>query len=399
MSIYRGFGLETIINASGGVTRLGGAPMPAAVLEAFHSAAEEWVPLEQLQGFASLRIAEATGTESGLIATGAAGALTMGTAAILAGHDIARMDALPCCRGFPNQFLISRDQRSGYDHAVRAAGAELVEVGYNEVVSGAGVRRTEPADYAVAVTSETAGILYVVSPHSQPPLETVVETAKMHRLPVLVDAAGELPPRENLKTIPGSGADLVAFSGGKSIRGPQSTGILCGRRDLISSAALQMLDMDEHFELWDPPSALIERGNLKGLPRHGIGRTLKVSKEEIVALLTALDLFITGAYDHDIDRFGALLKTVAAGLSSTLATTQLNRGRYPESIPLLEVTVDESALGKSAFEVCRRLRNGSPPIYVGHGHLAAGRLLINPLCIREEDVESLIRRLMEELTV
>ncbi|AWT59033.1 MAG: D-glucosaminate-6-phosphate ammonia lyase [Candidatus Moanabacter tarae] len=398
MSIYRDFGLEPIINASGGVTRLGGAPMPEKVLEAFHSAAEDWVPLEQLQGFASLRIAEATGTDSGLVVTGAAGALTMGTAAILAGHDIARMDALPHSRGFPNQFLISRDQRSGYDHAVRAAGAELVDVGYNEIISGAGVRRTEPVDYAVGVTSETAGILYVVSPHSHPPLETVVEIGKKHHLPVLVDAAGELPPRENLTAIPGSGADLVAFSGGKSIRGPQSTGLLCGRRDLISSAALQMLDMDEHLELWDPPDELIDRGNIQGLPRHGIGRSLKVSKEEIVAFLTALDLFVGGAYDH-VDRFEDLLKTVSVGLSSTLATMRINRGRHSESIPLLEVTIDELALSKSATEVCWRLRKGSPPIYVGHGYLAQGKLIINPLCIKERDVEFLISRLMEELTV
>ena len=212
-----------------------------------------------------------------------------------------------------------------------------------------------------------------------------------------MDAAGELPPRENLTIIPGSGADLVAFSGGKSIRGPQSTGLLCGRRDLISSAALQMLDMDEHLELWDPPDELIDRGNIQGLPRHGIGRSLKVSKEEIVAFLTALDLFVGGAYDH-VNRFEDLLKTVSVGLCSTLATMRINRGRHSESIHLLEVTIDELALRKSATEVCWRLRKGSPPIYVGHGYLAQGKLIINPLCIKERDVEFLIRRLMEELT-
>src|SRR4029077_9838649 len=114
------------------------------------------------------------------------------------------------------------------------------------------------------------------------------------------DAAGELPPRSNLRAILATGADLVTFSGGKAIRGPQATGILCGRRDFVGAAAVQMLDMDDHFELWDPPSHLIDRSRLPGLPRHGIGRALKVSKEQIIALLTALRLFADGAYDHEV---------------------------------------------------------------------------------------------------
>src|SRR5438270_11721230 len=97
-------------------------------------------------------------------------------------------------------------------------------------------------------------------------------------------------PRHNLRSLPATGADLVAFSGGKAIRGPQATGILCGRRDLIGAAAVQLLDMDDHPELWDPPPDLIDKHRLAGLPRHGIGRGFKVSKEQIVALLTALRL-------------------------------------------------------------------------------------------------------------
>ena len=123
-------------------------------------------------------------------------------------------------------------------------------------------------------------------------------------LPVLVDAAGELPPRRTCATIVATGADLVVFSGGKAIRGPQATGILCGRRDCIGAAALQMLDMDDHFELWEPPAELIDRSRLAGMPRHGIGRALKVSKEQIVALLTALKLFTSGDLRSRIGRHG-----------------------------------------------------------------------------------------------
>src|SRR5947209_14281974 len=170
MSIYDDWGLEPIINASGAVTRLGGAPMPEAVLEAFCAAARESVPLDQLQGVASRAITEATGAEAGLMTSGAAAALTLGAAAILTGHDLGRMERLPHCDGFPHEFLVAREQRNGYDHAVRAAGARLVEVGFHEIVSGAGVRRAEAWEFAAAFGPLTAGGPYVHAPQAPPPL-------------------------------------------------------------------------------------------------------------------------------------------------------------------------------------------------------------------------------------
>src|SRR5438874_3004524 len=314
MSIYDDWGLEPIINASGAVTRLGGAPMPEAVLEAFCAAARESVPLDELQAVASRALAEATGAEAGLITSGAAAALTLGAAALLTGYDLGRMERLPSCDGFPHELVVAREQRNGYDHAVRAAGARLVEVGFNEIVAGAGVRRTEVWEYEAAFGPHTAGVFYVYDPGSRPPLAEVVARAHARGLPVLVDAAGELPPRSNLRALVASGADLVAFSGGKAIRGPQATGILCGRRDLIGAAAVQMLDLDDHYELWEPPPELIDKARLGGIPRHGIGRALKVSKEQIVALLTALRLFVDGAYDDELPAQRRRLEPITAAL-------------------------------------------------------------------------------------
>ena len=395
MSIYRALGVEPIINACGSVTRLGGAPMPPEVVAAFAEAARESVSLEDLQAAASRRIAELTGAEAGLVTSGSAGALTLGAAAILTGHDLGRMERLPHCDGFPNELIIAREQRSGYDHALRASGATLVEVGFNEIVANAGVRRTEAWEYAAAVTARTAGIVYVHAANACPGLEAVVEVARQHELPVLVDAAGQLPPRSNLKAITASGADLVAFSGGKAIRGPQSTGILCGRREFISAAALQMLDMDDHFDLWEPPADLIDRSKLSGHPRHGIGRALKVSKEEIVALLTALEAFASGSYDADLPRFRARLESLVSALSESPVTCHIVDPRDGESWPLLEIAVEESA-GRSAFEVCRDLRTGTPPVYVGHGQLSDGLLTINPLCLDDESTKTLAHRLRNE---
>ncbi len=397
MTSYKDLGLNSIINACGTVTRLGGAPMRGEVLDAFHEAAQEWVPLEQLQAAASRKIAETTGAEAGLITAGSAAALTLGTAAILARHDLGRMEKLPQTDGFPNEIIIAREQRSGYDHAIRAAGARLIEVGFNEVTSNAGVRRAELWEFEAAITPQTAGIAYVLGPGSCPGLSDLVEMAHRHNLPVIVDAAGELPPRENLNRIPATGADLVAFSGGKAIRGPQSTGILCGRRDLISSAALQMLDMDDHLELWDPPAEFIDRSQLAGIPRHGIGRALKVSKEEIVALLTALELFSTGAYDDDPPRLLGHLNSIQTGLQNAHAECRIVEPAARDRWAVLEISVDEQTLGRTAFDVCKALREGAPPVYVSHGKLSEGTLVVNPLCLSEESTAQLSRRLLEEL--
>ena len=396
MGVYESLGLTPVINASGAVTRLGGAPMSKTVLNAFHEAAGDWVPLDRLQAAACKMIGQVTGAEAGIVTAGSAAALTLGAAAIMARMDLGRMERLPQTDGFVDEFVVAREHRNGYDHAVRAAGAKFVEVGYNEITAGAGVRRVEVWEYEAAFTERTAGVFYVYLDNSAPPLKEVVKAAHRHELPVLVDAAGELPPRSNLTLASVTGADLVALSGGKAIRGPQSSGILCGRRDLIGSAALQMLDMDDHFELWEPPSALFDADQLDGAPRHGIGRAMKVSKEEIVALMTALALFASGGYDDEIPAQLARLQSIADKLGQGDVEFQLHEALNGESSPILEVYVSD-ADDVTAVEVCRNLRQGTPPIYVSHGKLSQGILVVHPLCMSDEGAASLADRLLEEL--
>ena len=397
MGVYEELGLRPIINASGAVTRLGGAPMPAAVLDAFRAAAAESVPIDLLQGAAARIIAETTGTEAGLVTAGAAAGLTLGAAAMLTGYDLARIERLPHCDGFPDEVVVAREHRNGYDHAVRLAGARLVEVGFNESGSGVGMRRVEAWEYEAAFGPHTAGVLYVLTAGSRPPLAEVVRRAHAHHLPVLVDAAAELPPRSNLRAIAATGADLVVFSGGKSICGPQATGILCGRRELVGAAALQMLDIDEHLDLWQPPPELIDRAKLPGMPRQGIGRGFKVSKEQIVALLTALKLFASTDHEAELPAHRKRLTMIADALAGTAARCTL-REEAPECLPMLEIAVDEQALGRTAVAVCGRLRQGSPPCYVGHWALDEGLLLLNPMHLDDQRAAELARRLRDELT-
>ena len=393
MSVYDSLGVRPIINASGPVTRLGGAAMPQTVLEAIQDAAREWVPIEQLQAAASKMISQVTGAEAGLVTSGAAASLTLGAAAIMAGYDLGRMGRLPNTESMPNEFVVARDQRSGYDHAVRAAGAKLVEVGFNEVVAGAGVRRAEAWEYEAAFNERTAGVLYVYTSTSQPALESVVEAAHRHDLPVLVDAAGELPPRANLMLPAMTKADLVAFSGGKAIRGPQSTGLLCGEKELIASAALQMLDMDDHWDLWEPPVEFIDRRKLKGMPRHGIGRSMKVAKEEIVALVTALAIFASEDPADENEMHREHLQLIVEAVEGPTVRCDIVESLGDERVPLLEITL----IATDALEVCRGLRKATPPIYVGHDKLSEGKLVINPMCLDRDAAETLARQLRKEL--
>ncbi len=158
-----------------------------------------------------------------------------------------------------------------------------------------------------------------------------------------------------------------------------------------------MLDMDDHAELWQPPAALIDRQRLAGLPRQGIGRGLKVAKEQIVALLVALEAFVNGESDARLADDHRRLTAIAGGFDSCPVECRIEQ-TDSQSLPLLEITLDEQQLGRSAMEVCRRLRAGSPPCYVGHALLSEAKLLINPLHLDDPRSEQLTRRLREELT-
>ncbi|MEE2989798.1 MAG: aminotransferase class V-fold PLP-dependent enzyme [Planctomycetota bacterium] len=392
MSIYKKLGVEPIINATGNVTRLGGSRLRTVALEAYALASQQSVSLEHLQAAASQQIANLTGAEAGLITSGAAAGLTLGSAAILTGLDAGRMEKLPDTRDMPAEIIVAREHRSGYDHAVRASGAQLVEVGFQEQVAGAGVRRAEAWEYEAAIGDQTAGILYVEHSTAHPPLADIVAVAQSHNLPLLVDAAGELPPRENLRRLATCGADLVVFSGGKAIGGPQPTGILAGRRDLVAAAALQMLDMDDHPRTWDPPVEFIDPEMVTGMPRHGIGRSMKVSKEAICALLAALDEFVSTDPAEQLARWRDWLEQIHNSLVRSTANCQLVESPDGQQPPRLEIHVNQDA-----FELCRALRAGSPPIYVGHGRLDEGILVINPVALAEDEVPLLGGRLMKLL--
>jgi len=380
--LFERLGVPTIINAHGPSTRLSGGLMRPEVAQAMVEASARCVDIAQLQAAAGKVIAEATGAEAGYVTSGAAAGLLLATAATIAGLDAGAMSRLPDTRGLKNQVIVARSQRNMYDHAVRAAGARLVEVGLPDRIAGAGIRDAEPWEYDAAITDRTAAIYYVATPDSRPCLCDVCDVAQARGVPVIVDAAAQLPPLSNLKRFIADGADLVVFSGGKAIGGPQASGILAGRRDLIMSAALQHLDMDVDPATWAPPVGLIDRSLLTGLPHHGIGRSCKVGKEEIAGLVTALTLALKE--DADGSR-QAHWQRLAEDLSARLAKLGLGEATVAPDPARAEVPSVHLAVGPNAVNLARALIDGEPAVHSNPARHGDGVLVFGVMCLGDDD--------------
>jgi L-seryl-tRNA(Ser) seleniumtransferase len=371
MSVYARFGVPTLINAAGTVTRLSGGHMHPEVLAAMRDAASACVDMVALQAGASRVIARVTGAESGIVTSGASAALLLGAAACLAGLDSARMNQLPHVPDGRNEIIIVRSQRNMYDRALTVAGGRIVEVGIPDRYSGPGVRDAAPWEIEAAITPHTVAICYLAQPQSRPLLAEVVSVAHAHALPVLVDAAAQLPPQENLRRFLTEGADLVAFSGGKAIGGPQASGLLAGRGDLVASALIQMLDLDLFADTWNPPDEFARLRQLRGLPLHGIGRSCKVGKEEIVGLLVALERFVaTNEAAQQAAWRDILQAVVAAAEGTSFRLTILDR-----AVPLLEVRAPD------ATALAVRLAVYDPPIHCSVGRREGNVLVISPAAL------------------
>jgi L-seryl-tRNA(Ser) seleniumtransferase len=388
MSIYDRYGVRTIINAKGPATRLSGRILDPEVTTAMTEAAGYCVDMAELQAGASKVIERHTGAEAGIVTSGAAAGLLLGTAACIAGLSPGKMGRLPDTHGLKSEVIMVRSQRNFYDHAVRTTGARIVEVGLPDRYAGAGVRDAEPWEIEDAIGKETAAICYVAGGRAQPPLTEVVRVAHHAGVPVIVDAAGQLPPVANLRRFLAEGADLVTFSGGKAIGGPQGSGILAGKRELIMSAVLQQLDLDIYWEQWTPPAPLIEKQRLAGAPQHGIGRPCKVGKETLIGLLVALEKFAAEDDDARARRFQPVIQRLHAALAGVdHARLQITAG----AIPKLELHVSRD-IPRTAMEICIELERGNPSVHTDASQAQAGIVSFNPWCLREGDAEKIAAR-------
>ena len=366
--VYRAINVKPIISAAGSTTLHGGTRTRPEVLAAMSKAARVMVHIDELNREAGKIIAQLTGAEAAFVSSGAAGGLVLQAAACIAGADPAKMQQLPDTDGHKNKIIIQRCHRFPYDQAYRVAGARLVDVG-----EGRGCASWQ---LEAAITERTAAVAYLVSPFRSRralPLEQVCEIAHARDIPVIVDAASMLPPRANLRKYVALGADMVVFSGGKGVRGPQGTGILCGRADLIEAAAAN------------------------ANPRQFLGRPLKVAKEEVIGLITALHLFVQEDEEAENQRYLALVQKVVDALIEVpgLRVT-VEQDEYDYPIPTARIQFRPEWRGLSRDQILAAMAQGDPPIYL-HPHGNPDELAVDPLNLDEEDTEVIVRRLREEL--
>ena len=394
MTIYERLGVRPVINAAGTLTRLGGTLMCAEAVQAMNEAARISVAIEELQEAASRVIAGHTGAEAGLVTSGAFGALVLASGACIAGLDVPRMNRMPrYAYDAGCEVVICRHHRNSYDKAFDVAGARLVEVGLLDRALGVGVREVEPEEIDAVIGPRTVALAYVAMQGVGPDLAAFAQVAHRHRLPVIVDAANQVPPLENLKKFIADGADLVAMSGGKAFRGPQSSGFLCGRRDLVASALLQQLDMDMSPSTWTPPKEFVDRP-LNGVPRHGFGRGFKVGKEEIAGAVAALDAFVTREPEYQ-RQWSERCGRFAAALAGVVGVEAVVLGRETTGrVPLVELVFATPA---KAAAVSVELRDGVPSIHLNERRMVEGRLTFNPVGLddgQEDTVAAGVRRLL-----
>jgi len=358
--VYARLGVRTIINARGATTAVGGTLPPPEVMAAMAEAAKAFVVLDELNAAVGEKIAAATGAEAGYVTCGSAAGMLLAVAACITGTDIARIRRLPDTTGMPNEIIVHRAHRINYDQMFRAPGARLVEIGIPSA--------TERWEYEAAFTERTAAVAFVDSPSIGPgalDFATVVEVAHARNVPVIVDAASTLPPVSHLTRWIAGGADLVIYSGGKGLRGPQDSGLLAGRADLIAAA------------------------KMNGNPNAGIGRAAKVSKEAMVGLAVALDRFMAHDHDADFAAHHAQAELIAQELAD-YPNTECAVIADPERYPMPVAVVRPVGGAWSAPVVRATLATGDPGIFV---NAELGGIGINTHCLRDGDAEQIATRL------
>jgi D-glucosaminate-6-phosphate ammonia-lyase len=395
VSVYQELGVTPVINAAATLTRLGGSRMAPEVLAAMNEAAASFVHIDELQAKAGAVIAGITGAEAGYVTTGAAAALTLGTAACLAGMDVSKMDRLPDTTGMKNEVVVQKGHRNAYDHAVRAAGVTFVEVG---TMGYPGAGGTFAWQIEEAITDRTVAVFCpILDTPGTLPLKEVAEIAHAKGVPVIVDAAAELPPRSNLQRFIAEGADLVAFSGGKAIGGPQSSGVLAGRRDLIDSVALQHQDMDVRAETWSKRH-YIDEGRVRGVPTQGFGRALKVGREEVLGLITALKIFAAGKDEDDWARWDAVLDIVHESLDGIPGVTVDRTTAPPARYPAIWIGIDESITGIGSYDLINALLVGDQPIAAAESLADKNQVGVLPHGLTQAEAAIVGRRIRELTT-
>jgi L-seryl-tRNA(Ser) seleniumtransferase len=333
---YAKLGVPTIINAAGTYTTLTAACMPPEVLAAVQKAAMHPVRLHDLQRKAGEYIAQRLKCEGAIVTSGASGAISLATAACMQyANNIGVLDMPQSIDGKKNQVIVQRAHRYGYDRAMYLCGARVTEV----VTLDDYKRACDQGNAIMTNFFNAAEDEYGLPGSAQIGREDWLKVAHEHKIPCHIDAAADMPPISNLWKYTGMGFDLVAFSGGKGMRGPQNAGLLLGRKDLTDLA------------------------HANNNPEEGIGRGMKVAKEQIVGMVAAVDWVLShteesmqGDYQARVDRIVAEVKGVPSVKMETVVPKIANH------VPHLLIRFDPAVTGVTTSQVVAALRSEQPPI-------------------------------------
>lgn len=333
---FKELGVRTFINAAGTYTAMTGSLLLDDVKNAYLYASEEYVMLDELQDKVGDRVASLLGCEWATVTSGAFSAMTLGTAGVLTGLDPARAAKLPHLEGtgMKTEVIIQRAHNIGYSHAVRNCGVKMVVV-------------ESPQELAAAINDQTAMMLFInaYEPDGQINVKQWVKTAQKHGIPAMNDCAADVPPVENLWRYTDLGYDLVCFSGGKGLRGPQSAGLLLGKKDLIAAARLSA-----------PP-----RGDT-------VGRGMKVNKEEVLGMLIALEAFLKKDHDQERKQWEDQVEHIAKAVQAVPGvSTKIYVPPIANHVPTLDISWDTQKVPLSGDELKEVLRSGHPSIEVAGG--------------------------------
>lgn len=327
---FKELGIRTFINAAGTYTALTASLPHPEVIKAINYAALQFVNLEELQDRVGERIAELLKCEAAMVSAGAFSAITLGTAGVITGGDPAKAARIPNdMTGMKSEVIIQKSHHIGYAHALRNTGAKMIEV---ETLK----------EMEAAINERTAMMWFLNYNNSvgKVKAEEFVALGKKHGIPTFNDCAADVPPVENLWKYTQMGFDLVCFSGGKGLRGPQSAGLLLGKKDLIRAAR-------------------------KNAPPNGdtVGRGMKVNKEEILGMLVALEIYLAKDHQKEWSMWEQQIKTIHEAVSAVPGVkTEIHVPPVANHIPSIKVRWDNTKVRTTPGEVRNALRNGHPSI-------------------------------------
>ena len=359
--------VRPFVNAAAAYSALGGRNMWPVVVEAMEYARNQNVIMEELQEAVGKRLAELIGCEAAMVTGGATSSMTLGTAACITGTDLDLIRRVPDLRGLKNEVIVKRSHRNGYDHGVRNAGIRFIEADTAD-------------DVERAITDKTVMMFFVsiFEMRGEPGgigLEEFATLGRAHGLPTMIDGSNTVPPLGRLSEYLDAGFDLACFSGGKGLRGPYSAGMLLGREDLIAAALLNAT-----------PNA------------DTVGRGMKVSKEEILGMLAAVEF--SQQYDYSVEnvRETRLVDLIAEKLSVFPGiTTEVSYPATEGGRPHLQIFWDESQIPTSIEEAQQALQDGEPSIRTPYLGLADGQLEVGTAMLKDHEVDVVVRRIGEVL--